>query len=181
VERLVSVYHKTNVPGLQSFLRDKFTSWANNGRGGNLETFKERVFESIDSFVPHKILRKNPDPDLKRLKAKVRIVYNKRKFVARYQVEHKTLKNCWQPKKRHRKHFCGQYYEMTATAGESYKYVKRRKGNRKSIPAIKDHSGTIITDSTEKANILNSYHSSVFCCDHCIPKKTISQLGWNLY
>jgi len=41
VERLVSLYHKTNVLGLQSFLRDKLTSCANNGRGGNLGTFKE--------------------------------------------------------------------------------------------------------------------------------------------
>jgi hypothetical protein len=31
--------------------------------------------------------------------------------------------------------------------------VKRRKGNRENIPAIKDSNGTIITDSTEKANI----------------------------
>jgi hypothetical protein len=36
------------------------------------------------------------------------------------------------------------------------------------IPVIKDHPGTIITDSTEKANILNSYYASVFCCNHNI-------------
>ena len=60
---------------------------------------------------------------------------------------------------------------------EFYKYVKMRRGNRKIIPAIKDHSGTIITDSTEKANILNSYYSSVFCCDHCIPKIQLANSG----
>src|SRR5215468_8584811 len=38
-----------------------------------------------------------------------------------------------------------------------YKYVKRRKGNRENIPAIKDGSGRIITDPTEKANSLNFY------------------------
>jgi len=40
-ERLVPVYHKTKVTGLQSFLRGKFTAWASNGScvGGNLETF----------------------------------------------------------------------------------------------------------------------------------------------
>jgi hypothetical protein len=32
--------------------------------------------------------------------------------------------------------------------------VKRRKGNRENIPAIEDNNGTIITDSTEKVNIL---------------------------
>jgi hypothetical protein len=44
--------------------------------------FKEIVLES---FVPHKIQRKNPDPEyqnreVKRFKVKVRRVYNKRKF-----------------------------------------------------------------------------------------------------
>ena len=40
-------------------------------------------------------------------------------------------------KKPHRKHFCGQYYEMKCSS-EFYKYVKRQKGNRQIIPAIKD-------------------------------------------
>ena len=39
--------------------------------------------------------------------------------------------------------------------------MKRRKGNRE----IKDHNGTIITDTTEEANILNSHYAFVFCCD----------------
>jgi oligoribonuclease NrnB/cAMP/cGMP phosphodiesterase (DHH superfamily) len=37
---------------------------------------------------------------------------------------------------------------------EFYKYVKRRKGNRENIPAIKDISGRLVTDSIEKANTL---------------------------
>jgi hypothetical protein len=32
VERVVPVYNKTDVAGLQIFLRDKFTFWASNGR-----------------------------------------------------------------------------------------------------------------------------------------------------
>jgi len=31
VERLVPVYNKTDVLGLQTFLRDKFAVWASNG------------------------------------------------------------------------------------------------------------------------------------------------------
>ena len=63
VERLVSVYHKTNVTGLQSFLRGKFASWASNGscKEEIWKCFKGTVFKSINRFVPHKILRKNPD------------------------------------------------------------------------------------------------------------------------
>ena len=55
--------------------------------------------------------------------------------------------------------------------------MKRRKGNRETIPAIRDHNGTIITDSTEKVNILNSYHASVFWCDHKIPKIQLANSG----
>jgi len=55
--------------------------------------------------------------------------------------------------------------------------VKRQKGNREIIPAIKDHKGTIITDSTEKANILNSYYASVFFCNRNIPKIQLANLG----
>jgi hypothetical protein len=78
------VYHKTNVTGLQSILRGKFASWASNG--GCVEEIwihmTETVFENIDRFVPHKILRKNPYPEhynkeVKRLKVKVREVYKR--------------------------------------------------------------------------------------------------------
>jgi hypothetical protein len=51
---------------------------------------------------------------------------------------------------------------------EFYKYVKRRKGNRENIPAIKDRNGRLIVDSTEKANSLNFYYSSVFSCERNI-------------
>jgi len=57
--------------------------------------------------------------------------------------------------------------------------VKRQKGNREIFPAIKDHNGTIITDTTEKANILNSYYASVFCCDRRIPEIKLANSGKN--
>jgi len=49
------------------------------------KNFKEILSECIESFVPHKILRKNPDPayynkDVKLLKIKVRKAYNRRKL-----------------------------------------------------------------------------------------------------
>ena len=42
---------------------------------------------------------------------------------------------------------------------------------------IKDHHGTIITDTTEKANVLNSYYASVFCCDRNIPESKLANSG----
>jgi len=44
------------------------------------------------------------------------------------------------------------------------------KGNREIIPTIKDHIGTIIIDTAEKANNLISYYVSVFCFDRYIPE-----------
>jgi len=36
---------------------------------------------------------------------------------------------------------------------EFCKYVKRRKGNKENIPAIKDHNGKLITDPLEKGQL----------------------------
>jgi hypothetical protein len=40
---------------------------------------------------------------------------------------------------------------------EFYKYVKRRKGYRENIPAIKDCNGRLITDPIQTADSLNYY------------------------
>jgi len=60
---------------------------------------------------------------------------------------------------------------------EFYMYVKRRKGNKESVPAIKDHDGMIITDTTEKCNILYSYYSSVLCSDRFISEIKLANSG----
>ena len=49
------------------------------------KNFKAIVSEYIERFVPHRILRKSPDPEycnkkVKRLKIKVRKAYNRRKL-----------------------------------------------------------------------------------------------------
>jgi len=50
-----------------------------------------------------------------------------------------------------------------------YKYIARRKGNWDNIPAIKGGDGRIVTDPTEKANLINLYYSSVFSSEENIP------------
>jgi len=97
-KRLVPVYHKTNVLGLQQFLRDKLPTWANNGSCVQdiWKNFKDIVFEGIERFIPHKILKPNPDPEynkkeVKQLKVKVRRAYNRRKLGKHYQAELKRL------------------------------------------------------------------------------------------
>jgi hypothetical protein len=64
VEKLVPVYHKTDVLCQQTLLRDKFGTWASNCNSVEIwNNFKEIVSESVERFVPHKMLRKNPDPE----------------------------------------------------------------------------------------------------------------------
>jgi hypothetical protein len=62
-KRLVPAYHKTSMLGLQQFLRDKLPTWANNGSCVKdiWKNFKDIVFEGIERFVPHKILKQKPD------------------------------------------------------------------------------------------------------------------------
>jgi len=56
VEGIVPVYHKTDVLGLQAFLREKFNRWT--GNGSCLEeiwkSYKDIIFESILYYVPQK-------------------------------------------------------------------------------------------------------------------------------
>jgi len=60
VENLVPVYHKTDVLGLQNLHGDKFGIRASNGSSVEeiWKNFKDTVSESIECFVPHKLLRK---------------------------------------------------------------------------------------------------------------------------
>jgi hypothetical protein len=83
---------------LQNFLRDKFPQWADNAScvEDTWKNFKDIVFEGIKRFVPHKILKLNPDPEyynkeVKRLKVKVRRAYNRRKLGELYIAELKRL------------------------------------------------------------------------------------------
>jgi hypothetical protein len=57
--KLIPVYNKTDVIGLQTFLRDRFTDWASNGCSVEQiwSHFKNIVHESVERFVPHKILK----------------------------------------------------------------------------------------------------------------------------
>ena len=65
VERVVPVYNKTDVSGLQTFLRDKFVvgkaTAATCRRFGILLNI---IYETIERFVLHKkTLKENSDPE----------------------------------------------------------------------------------------------------------------------
>jgi hypothetical protein len=92
--REIPLYHKTDTPGLQAFLREKFRLWAGSGScvEETLITFKEIIFEGIKCHEPKKTLSNNPNPGyynraVKRLKVKVRKVYNQSKYSQNIQVE----------------------------------------------------------------------------------------------
>jgi hypothetical protein len=144
-KRSVPTYHKTNVEGLQNFLRYKLQIWANNGSCMEdiWDNFKDIVPEGIKHFVPHTILKQNPDPkyynkEVKRLNVKVRRTYNRRKLGERYHSELKMLS---------KKLLTAETFLSSVLQNESkswsefYRYVNRSKGNRENIPAIKDCNG----------------------------------------
>jgi hypothetical protein len=58
------MYHKTDVLGLQAFLREKFYLWAGNGSCVEdiRKSYKDTILEGIKRFVPQKILSKKPGP-----------------------------------------------------------------------------------------------------------------------
>ena len=96
--RLISVYHKTNVLGLQTSLQNKLTTWVNNGScvQNIWKNFKDVIFEGIKRSVPHKSLKPNLDLEYynmegRRLKVKVRRAYIKRKLGNHYQAELRRL------------------------------------------------------------------------------------------
>ena len=171
VERLVPVYNKTDIIGLQTFLWDKYEAWSSNGKSVEeiWDNFKNIVYESLEQFVPHKKIRKNSDPEyynkeIKRLKSKVRKVYNKRKLGEPYTERLKHLsKQLLSAKKSAQEAFLKTILRKEGNCwSDFYKYVRRRKGNRENIPSIKDSNGRIVTDAKDKANTFNSYYSTVF-------------------
>jgi hypothetical protein len=115
--------------------------------------YKSRVHESIEHFVPHKILRKNSDPEcynkeIKRVKSKVRKAYNRRKLGVHREELKQLSKQLLAAKKIAQEAFLKSILSKEGKCwSEFYKYVKRRKGSRENIPAIKDCNGRIITDS----------------------------------
>ena len=171
-ERLIPVYYKTDVVGLQTFLTDRFSVLANNGSRVQQiwNNFESIIHESVEHFVPHKFLKTNSDPeyynkDIKLLKSKVRKAYNRRNLGTHHMDRLKQLsKQLLSAKKQAQ----GTYLKSILCWSDLYKYVKRRKGSRESIPAIMGRKGRVITDPTGKANELNYYYSTIFSSEDSV-------------
>jgi hypothetical protein len=99
-------------------------------------------------------------------------VYNKRKLGDHYQEELKRLsKELLVAKRKAQEIFlCSVLQNEGNCWAEFFKYVKRRKGNRENIPAIKGYNDNLITDQIEKANSFNSYYASVSSCERSNPQ-----------
>ena len=94
-------------------------------------------------------------------------MHNNRTFGHPYQAELKRLcKELLVAKKKAQETFLRSVLQNEGKClTEFYNYVKRIKGNRESIPAIKDHNGKLVTDPIEKVKSLNSYYASLFTCE----------------
>jgi len=117
--------------------------------------------------------------EVKRLKVKVSKMYNKRTFGQPYQAELKRLsKELLVAKKKVQDIvLCSVLQNECSCWTQFYKYVKRRKGNRESIPEIKNQNGKFVTDPKEKANSLNSYYVSLFSCERNNPQIQSKESG----
>ena len=65
LERAIPVYNRTDVLGLQTYLRDRFAVWASNGSSVKQiwNNFKNIVHESVERFLSYKTLKINSDPE----------------------------------------------------------------------------------------------------------------------
>jgi hypothetical protein len=134
---VVPAYNKTDMLGLQIFLRDKFAVCVSNG--SSVEEIWNNynnniVYEIIERFVPHKILRKISDPEyynkeIKRLKSKVREAYNRRKLGAHHMEELKQLsKQLLAAKKSAEEAFLKSMLSKEGKCWtEFYKYIKAER------------------------------------------------------
>jgi hypothetical protein len=83
---------------LCTFLQEKFSSWASNSTCIEevWTNFKAIPLQGIERFVPHKMPRKNSNPEyynkeVKHLNVKVRKAYNRRTLGHQYLEELKQL------------------------------------------------------------------------------------------
>jgi len=89
-------------------------------------------------------------------------MYNKRKSGQPYQAELRRLsKELLVTKTKARKTFLRSVLQNEGRCWTEFcKYVKRRKGNRESIAAIKDYNGKLVTDPLEEVKSRDSYYAS---------------------
>jgi len=106
-------------------------------------------------------------------------MYNKRKFGQPCQTELKRLsKELLVAKNKAQETFLRSVLQNESGCWTEFcKYVKRCKGNRENIPAIKERNGKLITDPIEKANSLNSYYASLFSCESNNPQIQSKESG----
>ena len=123
-----------------------------------------------------KSLKPNPDPEqyneeVRRLKVKVRRAYSKRKLGDHYQAELSRLSKILLTAKREAQEtFLSSVLQDEGKSwSEFYKFVNRHKGNRGTIPSVKDCNGGHITGTVEKAHFLNNYYASIFSRQRVIP------------
>jgi cell shape-determining protein MreC len=96
---------------------------------------------------------------------------NRRKLGEHYQAELKRLsKKLMTAKRNARETFLSSVLKNEGKSWSEFcRFVNRRKGNKESIPAMKDCNGGLITDPVDKTNNLNNYYASVFSCERDIP------------
>ncbi|KAJ4451854.1 hypothetical protein ANN_03332 [Periplaneta americana] len=171
ITRKIWQYNKTDINGLQGYLIDQHNKFLDEDKNMDQvwENFKRILIEATSKYVPYKIVKSNSDPEyytkyVRQLKKKARRAYNKRNVsLENYQ----KFKDLTKQLEREKKKAEANYLQNLLQEGENnwgrfYNYMRRRRGNRESIPVLRDANDQIITGDKQKADLLNSKCISIF-------------------
>lgn len=170
-ERQFFQFSRTNVTNMQLYLKNNYPTWASSG--STVEqiwtNFKNIISECLAKFVPTRKLRYHSDPlyynkEVRRLKRHVRKAYSKRNSNKEQKNKFLQLsKDLLALKLQSQENYLKSILNDRLTCWQNFfKYVRHKKGNKESIPAICGADGSLITDDSVKADCLNRHYASVF-------------------
>jgi hypothetical protein len=170
--REIVLYNKADTLTIRTALQNEFASFRVENIGKDVETmwdsFKNLCLQVVDTYVPKKTLKNNPDPiwytkNINRLKRNVRKAYACRKKSEWHKSRFKQLeRKLIEAKLQEHSHYVKGILTKRDGNKAFYSYLKRKKRNGNVIPTLKAANGNWVESGSEKANLLNSFYASVF-------------------
>jgi len=179
--RKIYLWNKSNSNLIRAFFYDFCNEFLNNNSINSpinqlWSDFQSACHFCLDNLVPSKLSSNKTfhqpwiTTSIKRLCRRKRRAYTqyRRSRTPSTWLRYKTLKNLAQKECRqaHNNYFSRLIDSNSpGNSKKLWSYIKRQKVDHIGIPPL-HHNGNIITEPTNKANILNSYFSSVFTTEN---------------
>ena len=180
VIRPIPLYKRANWDGMKEellSLRDRIEAQSSTSDADTLWTvFKDSLLDIIKKYIPHKTTRKKQSspwltPEVKKLRRRLDRKYRQMKKRGTESLKEEVRNLCREVQKQERRAFW-KYMENLFTPKETedtvtpslkrfYGYIKHARSASSGIPPLKDDS-KLITDPTEKAELLNSQFNKAF-------------------